>query len=150
MTNAAEALCALQFADDRAHFTHTLQRYHYTDTVRESPAPAYITDALQRYFNGQYTALNDIRIQMPGSVFQQRVWSLLRTLPAGTTSTYGELAQKLGDTSCARAVGAANAANPIALIIPCHRVIGKNGSLKNFAWGIERKQWLLHHENACR
>src|ERR1043166_8417273 len=81
-----------------------------------------------------------------GSGFQQRVWDQLRTIPFGETWSYGALARKLGDPNASRAVGLANGRNPIGIIVPCHRVIGANGSLTGYGGGIERKRWLLAHE----
>jgi methylated-DNA-[protein]-cysteine S-methyltransferase len=146
VTNHVQELCALQFADHHQHFTHSLHTYYHPYTLHACDAPMFLVDALTHYFNGQCDALTTLPVHMPGTPFQQRVWSLLRTLPPGTTSTYGELARQLGSPGAARAVGTANAANPIALVIACHRIIAKDGKLTGFAWGLERKRWLLLHE----
>jgi methylated-DNA-[protein]-cysteine S-methyltransferase len=89
-------------------------------------------------------------VEVHGTDFQRTVWAALREIPAGTTTSYGQLAKrmKLADPKAACEIGVANASNPIALVVPCHRVIGKNGDLKGFAWGVERKRWLLNHEHA--
>jgi len=100
---------------------------------------------LQEYFAGSRAAF-DIALRLEGSPFQRRVWQALRAIPHGTTTTYGEIAAKLGDGASARAVGAANGRNPIAIIVPCHRVIGADGTLTGYAGGLERKQALLAHE----
>jgi methylated-DNA-[protein]-cysteine S-methyltransferase len=105
-----------------------------------------ITDALSAYFAGDVRALDGVVASLEGGPFQQRVWEALRAIPAGQTTTYRELALPLGGERMARAVGMANATNPIAPIIPCHRLIGSNGSLTGYYWGLDRKQWLLDHE----
>jgi methylated-DNA-[protein]-cysteine S-methyltransferase len=109
-----------------------------------------ISGKLDRYFKGDLTALDDIAVAADGSDFQRLVWEALRKIPAGKTTTYGELARALGhaDPRMAKDVGAAIGANPIAVIVPCHRVIGKDGMLKGYAWGLQRKQRLLIHEKA--
>jgi methylated-DNA-[protein]-cysteine S-methyltransferase len=76
------------------------------------------------------------------------MWRYLRTVPAGSTTTYGEIARQLGQPTAARAVGLANGANPLSIVLPCHRVIGANGALTGYAGGVERKRWLLTHEGA--
>ncbi|MBV9601179.1 MAG: methylated-DNA--[protein]-cysteine S-methyltransferase [Chloroflexi bacterium] len=83
---------------------------------------------------------------MHGTSFQRRVWTALQTIPYGATTTYGELARELGEPRAIRAVGGANARNPISIVIPCHRLIGADGSLTGYAGGLQRKQWLLVHE----
>lgn len=104
--------------------------------------------ALRAYFAGDLTALDELVIDAGGSVFQRRVWALLRAVPAGGTTSYGTLARRLGMPGCGRAVGLANGANPIAIVVPCHRVIGTDGSLTGYGGGIARKRWLLEHEHA--
>ncbi len=81
-----------------------------------------------------------------GTDFQRRVWAALREIPSGTTRTYGDIAAELGEPGAARAVGLANGANPVAIVVPCHRVIGSAGALTGFGGGLERKRWLLEHE----
>jgi methylated-DNA-[protein]-cysteine S-methyltransferase len=102
--------------------------------------------ALAAYFAGEVDALDAIRCDPQGSDFKQQVWKLLREVPAGTTVSYGELAARAGAPGAARAVGTANATNPICLIIPCHRVIRTGGGLGGYGFGLERKRWLLAHE----
>ena len=99
------------------------------------------------YFARARTAF-DLPLDPPGTAFQRRVWSALRTIPYGTTVSYGELARRLGDVRATRAVGAANGKNPIPIIVPCHRVIGARGELTGFGGGLDRKRWLLEHEGA--
>jgi len=102
---------------------------------------------LDAYFAGQLREF-DLAVQPHGTAFQRRVWQALRTIPYGTTVSYGKIAQVLGQPTATRAVGAANGANPIPIVIPCHRVIGANGSLTGFGGGLAAKRWLLEHENA--
>jgi methylated-DNA-[protein]-cysteine S-methyltransferase len=102
---------------------------------------------LDEYFAGDRREF-DLELDPHGSRFELRVWKALRRIPYGETETYGELAERIGSPGRARAVGAANARNPIAVVIPCHRVIGADGSLTGYAGGLERKRWLLRHEGA--
>lgn len=102
---------------------------------------------LTEYFAGSRQSF-DLPLEPEGTEFERKVWDLLRAIPFGATTSYGALAKQLGDLTLARAVGAANGANPIPIIVPCHRVIGSNGDLVGFGGGIERKEWLLKHEGA--
>jgi len=146
VTDEDGALRGLEFEENEARLTRLLNRYYPGHTLEEGPAPAAITLALTAYFAGDADALTDVPTAMPGTAFQQSVWRALRKIPAGTTTTYGELAAALGRTGASRAVGAANGANPIPIVVPCHRVIGADGSLTGFASGLLRKRWLLDHE----
>jgi len=89
-------------------------------------------------------------VETGGTPFQQEVWRSLRAIPCGTTTSYGKLAAQIGRPAAVRAVGLANGANPVAVVIPCHRVIGSNGSLTGYGGGLERKRWLLDHEKGQR
>ena len=102
---------------------------------------------LTAYFAGRLEAF-DVPVAPNGTDFQRRVWNMLRKIPFGSTISYAELARRVGNTAAVRAVGAANGRNPIPIIVPCHRVIGSDGSLTGFGGGIERKRWLLEHEGA--
>lgn len=102
---------------------------------------------LKEYFDGKRKSF-EIALDTDGTDFQKNVWSLLQQIPFGKTSTYVELAEKIGDSKKMRAIGQANGKNPLAILIPCHRVIGSSGSLTGYAWGIERKEWLLKHEHS--
>jgi O-6-methylguanine DNA methyltransferase len=121
------------------------KHYGSFDLAPSAPSKPF-GSALESYFGGDLTAVERLPIATNGSDFQQLVWRALRDIPAGTTLSYGELAARLGRPSAARAVGLANGANPIAIVVPCHRVIGADGSLTGYAGGTERKQWLLAHE----
>jgi methylated-DNA-[protein]-cysteine S-methyltransferase len=105
--------------------------------------------SLARYFEGDVSALGKIRVDPGGTKFQSAIWKLLRTIPAGKTMTYGELAARAGCPGAARAAGRAVGTNPIPIAIPCHRVVGKSGSLTGFGGGLPRKQWLLEHEGGA-
>lgn len=150
VTDAAGALHALDFYDHRSHL-HRLLRDHYDAyELIDASTPSDLEPSLQRYFAGELDALRDIRTSTNGNELQQQVWSALRVIPAGQVTTYGELARKLGytDPRMAKDIGAAIGANPIAIVVPCHRVVGKDGDLKGYAWGLHRKRWLLEHERA--
>lgn len=112
-------------------------------------APSRPARALERYFAGDRGALDTLPVASSGTGFQRGVWRALRDIPAGTTITYGELARRVGRPKAFRAVGLANGANPIGIVVPCHRVIGRDGSLTGYGGGLERKRWLLAHEGAC-
>ena len=109
--------------------------------------PAWLT-RLEKYFAGDLDALAGIIVDTGGTPFQQRVWSELRKIPVGRTASYGDIARAIGAPTAVRAVGAANGANPVGIVVPCHRVIGTNGNLTGYGGGIERKRWLLRHESA--
>jgi methylated-DNA-[protein]-cysteine S-methyltransferase len=115
-----------------------------------SPGPAGDADEVVRrldaYFAGQVDALAPIAVDPGGTPFQRRVWAMLRRIPPGRTMSYGELAQAVGAPAAVRAVGTASGANPIAIVVPCHRVIGADGRLSGYAGGVARKRWLLAHE----
>jgi len=102
--------------------------------------------ALERYFDGEIAALDTIPVAFSGTPFQKRVWNALRTIAGGTTLSYGALAQRIGAPTAVRAVGLANGRNPIGVVVPCHRVIGSDGSLTGYGGGLPRKRWLLEHE----
>lgn len=112
----------------------------------EGGPSAVVLDRLQRYFEGDIAALDDIAVDPVGTPFQRRVWTALREVRAGTTTSYSELARRIGTPNAVRAVGAANGANPIPIVIPCHRVIGADGRLVGYGGGLDRKRWLLAHE----
>jgi methylated-DNA-[protein]-cysteine S-methyltransferase len=103
---------------------------------------------MEAYFAGNRAALDDLQTATNGTPFQRKVWAALRTIEAGETVSYGTLAVRIGQPTAARAVGLANGQNPIAIVVPCHRVIGADASLTGYGGGIERKRWLLAHE-AC-
>jgi methylated-DNA-[protein]-cysteine S-methyltransferase len=115
------------------------------DARRDDAWFAPITEQLGAYFAGELTSF-DVALEMHGTEFQRRVWEGLRAIPYGTTISYGELARRVGNVKACRAVGLANGRNPVAIIVPCHRVIGADGTLTGFGGGLDRKSWLLEHE----
>jgi methylated-DNA-[protein]-cysteine S-methyltransferase len=108
--------------------------------------PAGAVTAIQRYLAGDVLALDSLRVAPEGTEHQRKVWQELRRIEPGAPITYGELARRIGNPAASRAVGAANGQNPIAIVIPCHRVIATGGALGGYAGGLERKRWLLDHE----
>jgi methylated-DNA-[protein]-cysteine S-methyltransferase len=112
--------------------------------------PGGAVGVLDRYFAGDLRSLDEIEVEVHGTSFQRDVWMGLRTVAAGTTLSYSELARRVGVPAAVRAVGAANGANPVAVVLPCHRIIGSNGSLTGYGGGLDRKRWLLGHEGVTR
>jgi methylated-DNA-[protein]-cysteine S-methyltransferase len=115
-------------------------------TLREKKGAFGQAKALRNYFDGDVAVLDTMPVAFAGSPFQLKVWNALRKIPGGTTTSYGALAKKIGKPDAVRAVGLANGQNPVALIVPCHRVIGSDGSLTGYGGGLPRKRWLLEHE----
>jgi methylated-DNA-[protein]-cysteine S-methyltransferase len=143
-----EALRAVEFADTPDRLLNAFLRGVGPIPVDTRRDPLGIGAAIRAYFGGDIHAIEALPATPAGTQFQKRVWSLLRKIPAGRTITYGAIANQLGTPSAARAVGAANGANPIPIVIPCHRVIGANGTLTGYGSGVFRKEWLLTHEGA--
>ena len=141
------ALCALSFVDGRYDPLAVLGTRFGPVHTRDAD-PLDVTGRFRDYFRGQLDALDALPVDTGGTPFQRRVWEVLRTIPAGTTLSYLEVARRVGAEEAVRAVGAANGANPVAIVIPCHRVIGANGRLVGYGGGLDRKRWLLAHENA--
>ena len=106
-------------------------------------------DPIEAYFAGDLGVIDRIEVATGGTPFQQRVWRALRKITPGKTLTYGTLAARIGADKAMRAVGAANGANPVSVVVPCHRLIGANGSLIRYGGGLERKRWLLQHEGVA-
>jgi methylated-DNA-[protein]-cysteine S-methyltransferase len=149
VTDEAGYLRAFDWADREAGMTRLL-RLHYGSVVPEpSAAPSDVKRLLQRYFEGDVECLAAVEWRTPGTPFQRSVWAALTTIAPGKTLSYSALAAKLGRPQSVRAVGLANGANPISVVVPCHRVIGADGSLTGYGGGIERKRWLLNHEGAA-
>jgi methylated-DNA-[protein]-cysteine S-methyltransferase len=138
-------LCALQLAT-RPPRPGTLLARVATLETRPTSDPAGVATALAAYFRGDLGAVDAIDVEPEGTPFQRRVWAALRDIPAGETRSYGELARAIGMPTSSRAVGAANGANPIWIVVPCHRVIGASGALTGYAGGLDVKRWLLDHE----
>jgi methylated-DNA-[protein]-cysteine S-methyltransferase len=145
-------LRALDWADHEARMRRLL-KLQYRNTkfhnhLATIPMPSPIGSSIDAYFSGALDAFKDIRFETGGSAFQKRVWTALLSIASGKTESYRALATRIGIPGAARAVGLANGANPIGIVIPCHRVIGANGALTGYGGGIERKRWLLTHEGA--
>lgn len=117
--------------------------------VRDARDPAGAATRLKHYFRGDLHAIDDQPLALHGTPFQERVWKGLTRIPAGTTLGYGAFAKKLGVPNAFRAVGAANGANPIAVFVPCHRVLAADGTLHGYGGGLDKKRWLLEHEGAA-
>jgi methylated-DNA-[protein]-cysteine S-methyltransferase len=141
-------LCALDFADRWETKLGRLQRRFGTFELARTADADGLVARLRAYFDGALRSLESVVVDPGGTAFQRRVWSELRSIPAGSTISYGSLATRIGKASGARPVGAANGQNPIAIVVPCHRVIGADGSLTGYAGGLARKRWLLAHEAA--
>ena len=148
VVDADSAVRALDFAGYEERMRRLLRRHWGEAELVEGRAPAAIRSAVEAWFSGDLTALDGLKVRTNGTDFQRAVWAALRTIPAGETRTYGQLAAAIGSPKAVRAAGLANGQNPIAVIVPCHRVIGANGTLTGYAGGLERKQWLLAHERA--
>ncbi len=139
-------VCLLHFGRETAGIRRRLASWYPGLVLEHRPDPAGAVTALDQYFHGRITALDDVPVELNGTPFQRQVWMALRRIRAGATASYAGLARTIGMPSSVRAVGAANGANPVALIVPCHRVIGSNGSLTGYGGGLDRKRWLLQHE----
>jgi O-6-methylguanine DNA methyltransferase len=148
VTDGGGLLRALDFHDYEERMRRLLGRQYRSFDLRAGPAPASLRASLASYFGGELDALARVRVETGGTEFQRRVWAALRAIPVGATTTYGKIAAALGQPGASRAVGLANGANPVAIVVPCHRVIGANASLTGFGGGLHRKRWLLEHERA--
>jgi methylated-DNA-[protein]-cysteine S-methyltransferase len=145
-----DRLRALDWEDFEPRMRRLLRlQYGIEFELRVGSAPKSIRDPLNAYFAGDFSALDRIEVETAGTPFQRKLWTALRTIPSGQTSTYGALAQKIGAPNAVRAVGAANGANPISIVLPCHRVIGSDQRLTGYGGGLHRKHWLLTHEGAA-
>ena len=142
----AGVLCALSFDESWPRDQELIERRFGTIGLRPAPDPGGVVTALRQYFSGDLGALDRLSADPGGTPFQARVWKALRTVPPGRTLSYAHLAQRIASPSAVRAVGAANGANPIPVVIPCHRIIGANGQLVGYGGGLDRKTWLLRHE----
>jgi methylated-DNA-[protein]-cysteine S-methyltransferase len=143
-------LCSLDYSDYELRMMKLLERrygpVHFTSVADPGGFSSHVRD----YFTGDLHALDTIPVNTGGTPFQQHVWLALRSIPSGTTMTYGALATQIGKAGAYRAVGAANGLNPVAIVLPCHRVVGADASLTGYAGGLDRKQWLLEHEGSVQ
>lgn len=143
-------LRAALFAEDEEVVRHQLRLQYGERGFSIEPArnPHGLSEAITQYFDGDLGIIDTLPVETGGTTFQREVWHALREIPCGTTVSYGKLAGRIGRPAAVRAVGLANGANPVAVVVPCHRVIGSNGSLTGYGGGIERKRWLLNHEGS--
>ena len=143
-------LRTIDWTDHEARMKQLLNRQYGKGSYRFVSArdPGGLSTAMRRYFGGDLTAIEKLPVKTEGTPFQRSVWKALRRIKCGTTISYAELARRIGSPRAVRAVGLANGQNPISIVVPCHRVIGSNGSLTGYGGGLERKRWLLQHEGA--
>ena len=156
-----EGLCALEFTtvegrngcpDRFTRLNARLGRWFPPHAIvdRETPVIASTRAWLAAYFAGTAAEIGDLPLDMRGAPFEKRVWTALTAIPPGQTTSYGAIARALASAGASRAVGAANGANPVSIIVPCHRVIGSTGSLIGYGGGLDRKTWLIDHERRWR
>lgn len=144
----ADGICALDYGGYQERMENLLARRFGNFEFRHGRDPWHLQPALRSYFDGRVGALDQVPVSLGGTAFQEEVWAALREIAAGSTTTYGNLAKRLGRPQAARAVGHANSLNPVAIIVPCHRVIGASSALTGYAGGLQRKEWLLRHERS--
>ena len=141
-----EQVRALDFEEYESRMLALLQKHYRHFELSRADAPRHLSDKINAYFKGDLRAIGTIAVKTGGTPFQQDAWLALRAIPPGAPASYGEQAARIGRPKAVRAVGAANGANPVPLILPCHRVIGSTGKLTGYGGGLARKQWLLTHE----
>jgi methylated-DNA-[protein]-cysteine S-methyltransferase len=144
----AGRLCALEFSERWPRARARLERRFGAVAFHRAADPGGVAGRLRAYFAGDLSALARVRVDPGGTPFQRRVWRALRRIAAGRTIAYRELARTIGEPAAVRAVGTANGANPISIVVPCHRVVAADGGLGGYSGGLERKRWLLRHEGA--
>jgi methylated-DNA-[protein]-cysteine S-methyltransferase len=150
VTDDQDRLRALDWESHTDRMHRLLDRHYGNGAVKlvDSPTEGTIGRKLGAYFEGDLTAIDAIPTETAGTSFQRAIWAALRDIPAGQTWTYGRLAAHVGRPDAVRAAGLANGANPVSVVVPCHRVIGADGSLTGYGGGLDRKTWLLRHEGA--
>ena len=143
-----DRLRVLDWSDHEPRMKRLLDRQYGNGKYRISAArdPGGVSGALRRYFKGDLSAIDGIKVATGGTDFQRAIWQALRKIRCGGTVSYAELARRIGKPRAIRAAGLANGQNPIGVVVPCHRVIGSNGSLTGYGGGLHRKEWLLKHE----
>jgi methylated-DNA-[protein]-cysteine S-methyltransferase len=146
VTDADGILRALDWEDYAARMKELLRLQYGAVVLEEAHAPSEMVKALSAYFKGDLDRLGTIAWRVAGTPFQRKVWRALPKIRAGTTMSYGALAAKLNAPRATRAVGHANGSNPISVVLPCHRLIGADGTLVKYGGGLSRKRWLLQHE----
>jgi len=146
VTDERGVLRAFNWTDYEAAMLEWLGKRYPNAVLREAKGP--LDNTFLAYFSGETRALETIAWAGAGTTFQNEVWTALCAIPVGETWSYAQLARHVGRPQAVRAVGLANGANPVALVVPCHRVIGSDGSLTGYGGGLHRKKWLLTHEGA--
>ncbi len=143
-------LCTIDWTDHEARMRLLLDRQYGkgTYTIAAARDPSGLTRSMRAYFKGDLAALDSLPVETAGTPFQTSIWRALRKIGKGRTITYAELARRIGKPKAVRAAGLANGQNPISIVVPCHRVIGSNGTLTGYGGGLPRKKWLLEHEGA--
>ncbi len=150
VADAAGRLRTVDWTDHETRMRRLLDRYYGTGRYSMSAArdPGGLTKAMRKYFEGDIDVIDALPVETTGTPFQRSVWQALRRIRRGTTISYAELARRIGNPRAVRAAGLANGQNPISIVVPCHRVIGSNGTLTGYGGGLPRKKWLLEHEGA--
>jgi methylated-DNA-[protein]-cysteine S-methyltransferase len=141
-------LLMLEFQDSEDRVAREMRARFGEMELQQASNPFGLSDFIRDYFAGNLHAIDTLITDGGGTEFEQQVWRELRKIPIGTTVSYGDIAKKLGDIGLSRAVGTANARNPVAIVVPCHRVIGSDGTMTGYGGGLARKEWLLRHEGA--
>jgi len=141
-----ETLHILAFDGEWGTTLVKLAEHFPEESIAEAPSRLWVADKLDAYWAGDLSALVGIAVDPMGTTFQRRVWSALLAIPSGETCSYGAIARAVKTPTASRAVGSANGKNPISIVIPCHRVIGQDGSMTGYGGGLERKRFLLDHE----
>ncbi len=152
VADAEGRLRAVDWTDHEARLLKLLRLHYGGGGVALEPRrnPGGLTAAMGAYFAGDLGVIDGLPVETGGTPFQRSVWKALRDIPCGVTVSYAELARRIERPSAVRAVGLANGANPVGIVVPCHRVVGSNGTLTGYGGGIERKRWLLAHEATAR
>jgi len=148
VTDEHGVLRAFNWTDYEPAMRGWINRHYPKAELTEGDAPPQVRGPFETYFQGDAAALESVPWQASGTPFQLTVWAALCTIPAGETLSYARLAKRIGRPTAVRAVGHANGANPVAVVVPCHRVIGADGSLTGYGGSLPRKRWLLAHEGA--
>lgn len=146
LTHDGKSLCNAEFENQDERRRQELVHHFRGIKVERTRMRSIFGDALNDYFEGDVCAIDKLPVFKLGTPFQQKAWAALRRIPVGKTRGYGEQAAKLGNPNAARAIGRANGLNPISIVVPCHRLVGADGSLVHYGGGLERKRWLLEHE----
>lgn len=146
LTHDGAELCNAEFENQEERRQQELAHHFPGATLIDQLKKSEFSRALSTYFRGDVRAIDDLPVARLGTPFQQKAWAALRRIEPGSTRAYGEQATKLGKPNAARAVGRANGLNPVSIVVPCHRLVGADGSLVHYGGGLERKRWLIEHE----